>query len=407
MNINSGSGQVTIGGATNVSGDILLTSSNTANAISGDISGSTAITYVGTANTGHLTLSGNNSQTGTITVTSGTMNANSANAFGTGAVSVGSSGKIDLQYSGTVALGSTLNIDSGGSITNTVNTSSLSVAGISTLAGNITTAGNQLYSGAMTLSGGDRTLQGNAITANGITGSTNGLTIFASAVFNGSVTQVGNLYVSGTTNLGADISTSGYQSFEGAVTLAQSLTTLTTSGTGSSGVVSFSTVNGDTANTQSLAVVAAGGIRFVGIVGGTASLLNLSATGPSIIFENITTGGTQTYTGNVTIAKSSSAAILKSTGTGASGNIQFGSNINGSSNPESLTLNTAGAISIAGAVGNTIPFRTLTITNSGGATFTGLVRTTSSVMLSDTSGVITFSSGVVTSTLTTAAKAYD
>ncbi|MBU3608906.1 filamentous hemagglutinin N-terminal domain-containing protein, partial [Polynucleobacter nymphae] len=286
--INSGSGQVTIGGSSAVSGGISITSTNTANAISGDISGATSITYAGTANTGRLSLSGNNSQTGTTTISSGAINAVSANAFGTGAVSIGSSGVLDLRYAGTVALGSTLNMSAGGSITNSVNTSNLSVSSTSTLAGNITTSGTQLYSGAVTLSGADRTLTGTTITTNGITGGSNGLTITGAGVFNGAVTGVTNLSVSSTSTLAGNITTSGTQLYSGAVTLSGADRTLT--GT-------TITTNGITGGSNGLTITGAG--VFNGAVTGVT---NLSVSSTSTLAGNITTSGTQLYSGAVTLS---------------------------------------------------------------------------------------------------------
>jgi mucin-19 len=307
--INAGSGQVAISGAVNVSGGISITSSNAANMISGDISGSTAITYVGSANTGRLTLSGNNSQTGATTVSSGTIIASSSNAFGTGVVGIGSLGKIDLQYAGTVALGSTLNIDSGGSIINSINTSNLSVSGASTLAGDITTSGTQLYSGAVTLSG-DRALIGSIITTNGITGGANGLTITGNAIFNDVVNGVTNLSVSNASTLAGDITTSSAQRYSGAVTLSGGDRTLTGAGISLTGTVNGAfglIINDSGATTISSAIGASTPLTGLTITSASLSAGDIKlATGGSISITNTsdsTISGVIAGTG-VSLAKS-------------------------------------------------------------------------------------------------------
>ncbi|WP_216240090.1 YDG domain-containing protein [Polynucleobacter sp. JS-Polo-80-F4] len=105
---------------------------------------------------GVLTLSGNNSyQGGTFISDSKKIIVTSANALGganSGLVTIGASGILDLQYSGTVSIGS-LYMNTGASITNSANTSNLAVSGVSTLLGTVTTAGTQTYTGAATVNG--------------------------------------------------------------------------------------------------------------------------------------------------------------------------------------------------------------------------------------------------------------
>ena len=59
--------------------------------------------------------------------------------------------------------------------------------------------------------------------------------------------------------------------------------------------------------------------------------------------------------------------------------------------------------------GTSTSLATLTVTNSGGATFTGAVTTGTSVVLTDTTDAanITFTGALTTPTLTTAAQGYD
>ena len=100
-------------------GKLTLTSATASN-VSDAMTGSLQLVKAGA---GTLTLIGNNTFTGDTTISAGTLKAGSATALGTGAVAIGSSGVLDLTYSGTVTLGSTLSMSSGAAITNSVNTS--------------------------------------------------------------------------------------------------------------------------------------------------------------------------------------------------------------------------------------------------------------------------------------------
>ncbi|MBV5346185.1 MAG: hypothetical protein JZU63_12080, partial [Rhodoferax sp.] len=81
---------------------------------------------------------------------------------------------------------------------------------------------------------------------------------------------------------------------------------------------------------------------------------NVLVNGPTKLYANITTGGTQEYTGDVTI--SDNIVSLSTMGNSSAGNsITFGGNVNGlSANAQSLyLLSGSGAIDVAGSVGNT------------------------------------------------------
>ncbi|MBU3608919.1 glycine-rich domain-containing protein, partial [Polynucleobacter nymphae] len=197
----------------------------------------------------------------------------------------------------------------GGAITNVTN---LSVSGTTSIAADITTTGTQLYSGAVTLSGGDRTLTGTTITTNGITGGSNGLTITGAGVFNGAVTGITNLSVSSTSTLAANVSTTGTQLYSGEVTIGGSLVTLTSTGTGSNGNISFSSaVDGNADNTQALTVVSSGTMTFGAAVGVAHPLSALTTgVGTTSLAGNITTSGGQTYGGNVVLNNSLNLSSL-------------------------------------------------------------------------------------------------
>ena len=79
---------------------------------------------------------------------------------------------------------------------------SLTVSGVSDLGANVNTSGIQTYSGAITLSGANRTLTGSTITnSSTITGATYSLTQTGNAVINGAISGVNILSVSGTTSV--------------------------------------------------------------------------------------------------------------------------------------------------------------------------------------------------------------
>jgi hypothetical protein len=116
----------------------------------------------------------------------------------------------------------------------------LAVSGTSNLGADITTSGTQTYTGAVTLSGDDRTLTGTTINnVSTISGGNNSLTITGNADVDGAITGVTNLSISGTSNLGANVITSGTQTYTGAVTLSGGDRTLT-----GSTINNVSTING-------------------------------------------------------------------------------------------------------------------------------------------------------------------
>src|SRR5439155_18896855 len=115
------------------------------------------------------------------------------------------------------------------------------------------------------------------------------------------------------------------------------------------GNISFaSTVNG----AHSLAVNTAGATTFGGVIGGSTALTTLTTdAGGSVVLNiaggtvanpSIKTSGVQNYNDAVTLAQDT---VLNSTGSGASGNISFGSTVNGA---HSLVVDTAGATSFGG-----------------------------------------------------------
>ena len=103
------------------------------------------------------------------------------------------------------------------------------MSGTSNLGADVTTSSTQTYTGAVTLSGGDRTLTGSTVNfVDTLTGNTtHDLTITGNLDLDGELSDVVELSVSGTSNLGANVTTSSTQTYTGAVTLSGGDRTLT------------------------------------------------------------------------------------------------------------------------------------------------------------------------------------
>ncbi|PJI76020.1 hypothetical protein B0G85_2061, partial [Polynucleobacter brandtiae] len=134
----------------------------------------------------------------------------------------------------------------------------------------------------------------------------------------------------------------------------------------------------------------------------------LAITGTGITLNgDITTSGTQTYTGAVTLGNSLTTSSIGGASTGNS--IAFSSTIIGTlANTQALTLNsgTTGTIAVTGAIGGT-SLSTLTITNSGGATFSSSINTGTSIVISESSAatLVSVAGNLTTPTLTVTGSA--
>ncbi|SFC49463.1 hypothetical protein SAMN05660443_2850, partial [Marinospirillum celere] len=285
---------------------------------------------------------------------------------------------------------------------------SLSVSGTTSLAGNITTSGIQNYTGAVTLtddailttSASDidfgSTIDGaQALTLDGGT---------AAITLNGDVgedTALTSLNITADTiNLPASIETTGTQTYSGAVILEQD-TTLTAEDGGTLGLITFvETVNSSATNERTLTLNA--NAQFNAAVGGETDgkLGSLSVTGATSLAANITTLGTQNYTGSVTLEDDATLATTNN-------NIDFGSTIDGA---HELTLDAGtGTVSFAAGVGGDDALDSLNITASsiklpanitttGAQTYSGAVtleqNTTLTAEDGGTLGLITFAETV-------------
>jgi fibronectin-binding autotransporter adhesin len=321
LTINSGTGKVSMAGASNL-GTLAITSSNAANTASGAISGtSSALTYTGTA-AGALTLSGTNSYTGATTVASGTLKLGNASALGTGTTTVSSGATLDLN---------------GQSIAKAITTTGLGVGSNGVLINSSATAASN--SGAITMTGGTNSVGGTGnITLSGVisgvgfdlikTGS-NTLTLSGSNSYNGTTVNGGTLALTSTGSLGSTVLTLDNAGVLDLQNKALTLSSLLMNGT--------STITNSS---------------------GTGSL---SVTGTSKLSNSVTTVGTQTYTGAVTLG---AATALNSTNS----DISFSSTVNGA---YGLTLNQgSGKANFNGIVGGSTPLASLNVAGTG-ATYLG------------------------------------
>ena len=222
-----------------------------------------------------------------------------------------------------------------------------------------------------------------AIAALSITGTGNAVD---DAVFKAAV-NAASLNVAGTTDLnGSTVTTTGTQTYTGAVVLSAN-TVLTTT---NSAVLFGSTIDNSTTTAYSLTVAAGtGGTTFTGAVGGGANgaigALSVTGTGNAtidVVFKaavsaasvsaagtvdlngaQVTTGGAQTYTGAVTLSANTTLSALTAPGT-----VTFGNTVNGGF---SLVVNSPGNEVFDGRVGNLAALASL-VTDDPASLITGV-----------------------------------
>ncbi|WP_231495526.1 beta strand repeat-containing protein [Hylemonella gracilis] len=224
---------------------------------------------------------------------------------------------------GTINLSSTSTLTSSGGMTFT---GGMNAANGSLLAGNVNfnainlqghvhSTGSQTYNGTVTL-GSATTLTarnaGNVLQAVDFnsTGSLNGLG--QGLVINGNwnlqtaATGLSSLSVTATSTLAADVTTTGAQTYTGAVSLATGTRTLTAG-------------NGQLIDMQG--GVSGGGLGGLNIAtgnwrlaGNATGLTSLSVTGTSTLAGDVTTTGAQTYLGAVTLAGTGTRVLQAGTG---------------------------------------------------------------------------------------------
>ena len=196
-----------------------------------------------------------------------------------------------------------------------------------------------------------------------------GVVTFSSAV--GGSAALAGLTVTGPTTIDANVTTSGTQSFNSAVTLGADATLSTTN----SAVDFASTVDGGFALDVNTGT---GVVTFGSTVGGSAALTGLTVTGPTTIDANVTTSGTQTFNSAVTLGASATLATTDSP-INFAGSITGGANsltlssgtgsetLSGITTSGTLTLNTGGVVTLDGgtyALGNAYTFAAVTTNGS-------------------------------------------
>ncbi|MFC5583149.1 beta strand repeat-containing protein, partial [Rhodanobacter terrae] len=367
-------------------------------------------------------------------------------------------GSLDLSSTNTQLSGSSISLFGGasGSSTNltmtgnttlagTSNLATLAVSGgsTSTLGGSITTSGTQSYGATSTTLSGDTTLTGTSVSGTGpLTGGGHGLTINGGTTL-AAASGLSTLSVSGSSTLNGNITSSGQQTYTGAVALGGNITL---DSTGASGGITFgSTVDNAAATQQRLTADAPSGtVSFGGAVGhgSNGALAGLSVQGGmfsagalNIGSSNLsvtTSGGPISQTGAFTVTGSSSfdaggnAITLTDPGNNFTGAVSLsnsGANdVALSNNGNALTLGNvnvgSGSLSVSGAgiaqaVGSTIAQAagagtasfnagtngTLTLGNSGNV-FTGAASLTGGNTQIASSSALMLGGGTITGTLT-------
>jgi hypothetical protein len=201
------------------------------------------------------------------------------------------------------------------------------------------------------------------------------LTVAGNDVIGGAISNVNVLNISGTTNLGANVSTTGSQTFGGAVTLAGDAALLATSNTA---VITIgNSLNSDTTpdNLTINASGTSGSVVLNGTLGNASALgtLTVNATTITMNGSSVNSTGNQTYTGAVTLAQNT---VLQSTGANAS--IAVANSINSDSAANrtlNITASGAGsAVSLGGTVGATNQLSQVDVTASAIALNGGSIR---------------------------------
>jgi hypothetical protein len=196
-------------------------------------------------------------------------------------------------------------------------------AAATTLAANVTSSGAAVtFNGNVSVGTATTptvTTAGGALAVNGSIDGAGALTLNAGSgaltVANaiGATAALSSLAATGATIAVDDVTTTGAQSYAGALTLDGTLTTanapVTVTGNVSlAGASGFATAGGNVTVTGTInggqalsANAGAGAINFQGDIGGSTALASLAATGATIALNDVTTTGGQLYTGAVTL----------------------------------------------------------------------------------------------------------
>ncbi|RZL01122.1 MAG: filamentous hemagglutinin N-terminal domain-containing protein [Rubrivivax sp.] len=298
VTLNAGAGKLTLGAAVNGQSQGLTLVSG--NAAADAVKTTGAVTNVAALNVqGNATLGGNVGSTGNQTYTgTTTLAGNTQLDAATAKVSLAAvdGGGHNLTVLTTNAAPDA--ISTSGAIGNTA---VLSVQGKATLGANVTTTGNQTYTGPVVLSADAQLDAGTAkVSLGSVDGGTHSLTVVSSNAAadaiktTGAITNTATLNVQGQATLGANVTTTGDQTYAGTTTLAANAQL-----DAGSAKVSLAAVDGGTHNlTVVSSHAAADAIKTTGAITNTA-VLNVQ--GKSTLGGNVTTTGDQTYTATTTL----------------------------------------------------------------------------------------------------------
>ena len=375
--INANTGGIVMSGNMAVASGATLTVVGSMNtALSGVVSGLGGLTKNSSST---LTLSGNNSYSGTTTVTAGVLNIKHANALGetTGSTTVSNAAALELQ--GGITVGAEALSLTGTGVSN--NGALRNISGSNTYGGAITLAGaTRINSDAdlLTLSGGISGAQnltiggsGNTTISNAIATSTGRLTkdglgtltLSAANTYTGATTiNAGTLSIAAITNGGVAGALGNSTNAEGNLTLGGG--TLEYTGSTSNSTDRNFTLTAGTSSAISVSN-SAGSLTISGVAINTTGNLTKSGAGTLILTR------ANLYTGTTTI----SAGTLQIGAGGTSGSLSSASVINNNgtlvfNRSDTMTQGTAFTSTIGGT-GNLIQAGTGTLVLSGVNTYTG------------------------------------
>ncbi len=243
--------------------------------------------------------------------------------------------------------------------------------------------------------------------------SNNTLVTASSVTFGGAVTASGSLTIRGDTVIdGGSVNSGNHaQTYDGAVSIS-GLDSATTTFTGA-GITFGATLDA----TSRVLVNDSGATTYTGAIGASAAPAHFEtdAAGSSTFSGGLvrTSSPNSIYIADDVVVTANTTFDTTNNGALAAGaNITFSKTLNGAANnTQAVTLNagTNGVVLVSGAVGNTTPLSTLTLTHSNGATFAALVTTGTSVVLSNTTAgqTIRFADNLSTPVLNTTANGYN
>ena len=223
-------------------------------------------------------------------------------------------------------------------------------------------AGSITFNGAVTLTGSS-TMTGNTQFVGTLTGGSNALTVTGNLDLDGAASNLTSTSVSGTSNLGASVTTTNTQTYTGAVILSTD-TTLTSTDSD----VSFgSTIDSDSIDRDLSLVTGSGNISVTGAVGSSNNLdvLTVNNTGTFTTSSSVAaTTMTLTHTGGTTIGGTLTATTMNLTDTTDAASITFNGNVS------ATTLNTAAeAYNVVFNGTTSTVANAVTFSNSGTVTF--------------------------------------